>query len=137
MIGWLKKTFGSEPPKTVSEVMSVYGGLIEKYPLAIIDSSMLPITKTKMKALLKVLYARAGSAEEENLYETGFMFLSKFQDGVGAVPIDGKLINGDIMENLPSNMAVLDKWMSWEKLSLAEMEILTTEWKRFKDGEPI
>jgi hypothetical protein len=34
-------------------------------------------------------------------------------------------------------MKKLDKWLAWEKLSLAEAEILLAEWKQFKEGEPI
>ena len=136
MIGWLKKTFGGEQ-QMVGDVMSAYGELLEKYPLAILDISMLPIPKAKMKIVLKALYAKANNVEQENVFETGFMFLSKFQDGVGATPVDGKLLDGDVKANSKANMAILDKWRSWEKLSMAEMEILLAEWKRFKEGEPI
>ena len=90
-----------------------------------------------MKVLLKSLYAKAANEKLQNHIEAGFMFLSKFQDGVGATPIDGKLIGGDVKANLKANMAILEKWTAWEKMSLAEMEILMAEWKRFKEGEPI
>jgi hypothetical protein len=122
---------------TVTDVISAYGELLEKYPLSILDTSMLPIPKTKMKALLKTLYARASNPEQKNMLEKGFMFLSNFQDGVGATPISGKLSTGDAKANLKANMAILEKWMPWEKLSFAEMEILLSEWTRFKEGEPI
>lgn len=122
---------------TVGEVMSAYGALMEKHPLSIMDISMLPIPKTQMKVLLKGLYAKASNAELANHIEVGFIFLSKFQDGVGATPIDGKLPRGNLMANLQMEIAILEKWMAWEKLSLAESEILLAEWNRFKAGEPI
>jgi hypothetical protein len=122
---------------TVNGVISAYGALLEKYPLSILDTSMLPIPKTKMKVLLKSLYAKASSPEQQNLFETGFMFLSNFQDGVDARPISGKLSKGDAKANLKTDMAILDKWMRWEKLAFAEMEILLAEWRRFEEGEPI
>lgn len=134
MFGWLKK--GSEP-KTVGEVLDAYGALLENYPLAIMDVSMLPTSKTKMKALLKAMYAKASDPAQQNWIEVGFMFLSKFQDGVGPTPIDGTLSSGNAKTNMQADMAILDKWMPWEKLSLAESEILLAEWKRFKAGEPI
>jgi hypothetical protein len=98
---------------------------------------MLPTSKTNMKVVLKSMYAQANSKEQKAHCETGFMFLSKFQDDVGATPIDGKLRGGDIKANLNANMAILSKWMAWEKMSMAETEILADEWKRFLGGEPI
>jgi hypothetical protein len=130
----------ADPPAQgvkIARRITAYGELLEKYPLSILDISMLPIPKAKMKVVLKALYAKTSNVEQKNLLEVGFMFLSKFQDGVGATPIDGKLMHGDVKANLKANMAILDKWRSWEKLSMAEMEILLAEWKRFKEGEPI
>jgi hypothetical protein len=43
------------------------------------------------------------------------MFLSHFQDGVGASPINGKLSNGSAQDNLKADMAILEKWMPWQK----------------------
>jgi hypothetical protein len=148
MVGWLKRTFGGEKPKTIDEVMSAYGALLEKYPLAIMDIAMLPMPKTQMKAMLKALYARAKTAADQNTLEVGFQFLSKFQDGVGATPIDAVTFDGkpalarhhdaDLGRGLDADdIAKLDKWLAWDKLSLAETEILMAEWKRFKAGEPI
>jgi hypothetical protein len=122
------------PELEVTDVISVYGELLEKYPLSILDTSMLPIPKTKMKVLLKTLYAGASNPELKNSIETGFVFLSNFQDGVGVRPISGKLSKSGSAQD---NLAILDKWMPWEKVAFAEMEILLAEWKRFKEGEPI
>lgn len=47
MIEWLTRVFGREQPKTVAEVMSAYGEIIEKYPIEIMDISMLPAPKLK------------------------------------------------------------------------------------------
>jgi hypothetical protein len=125
------------PEQTVGDVVTTYVALIAKYPLSILDTSMLPTSKAIMKVMLKSLYGQANSKEQKAFCETGFMFLSKFQDGVGATPIDGKLQSGDIKANLNANMATLSKWIEWEKLSIAETEILAAEWKRFLRGDPI
>ena len=53
MLEWIKKTFGGEQPKTLGDVFEAYGALLERYPTAILDSSMLPMSKAKMKVLLK------------------------------------------------------------------------------------
>jgi hypothetical protein len=135
MLGWLKKTVGDEKPKAVDGVMSAYSALLEKFLLAIMDIAMLPIPKTQMKVLLKGLHARATTAEQENTIEAGFMFLSKFQDGVGATPIDDTMTGGK--RPTQTDIAKLDRWTAWEKLSFAEMEILMAEWNCFKAGEAI
>ena len=137
MLDWIKKTFGGEQPKTVGDVFEAYGALLERYPTAILDSSMLPMSKTKMKVMLKAQYAKALSLGMGNQFEVGFMFLSKFQDGVGPAPIDCTLSDGDPLANMNADQAKLDKWLSWERLSLVESEVLMAEWKRFKEGEPI
>jgi hypothetical protein len=135
MLRWLKKTFGGQQRDTVEEAMSAYGSLLEKYPLAIMDIAMLPIPKAQMKVVLKALYARATTAEQENTIEIGFMFLSKFQDGVGSTPIEGVTFGGKLPTQ--ADIAKLDRWTAWETLSLAEAKILVTEWERFRAGEPI
>jgi hypothetical protein len=133
IFNWLKSAF----PKTqiVGDVMSTYGELLETYPLSIVDVSMLPLPKTKMKVFLKALYATARTAEQQRLVEKGFLFLSQFQDGVGPKPIDGTLLKGDAMQNLDTNVEIIERWTPWQKLSLAEMDILAAEWKQFKEGE--
>lgn len=119
-----KENVSKEQPHSVGDVMEAYGKLLEKHPTSINDASLLPLPKSKMKALLKALYAQASGTEQKSLLEIGFMFLSNFQDGVGAVPIDGR-------------GALHDKWLVWQEASNAEAEILLAEWKRFKQGEPI
>jgi hypothetical protein len=42
---------------------------------------------------------------------------------------------GTSKADMTADMKKLDKWVAWEKLSLAEVDILLAEWKRFK--EPI
>jgi hypothetical protein len=132
-----RKALSEEPQQSVGDVMEAYGRLLQKYPLSIIDVSMLPLPKAKMKIVLKALYAEAASLEQQSFLEAGFMFLSNFQDGLGATPIDGKLLRGDPKETLEANKAILDKLLPWQKLSNAEAQILSAEWTRFKEGEPI
>jgi len=137
MFGWLKKILRQNQPMQVGGVLSAYGVLIEQYPLAIMDISMLPIPKTKLKVLLKGLYARTNNPDQRNLFEAGFMHLSKFQDGVGHAPIDCHLPRGDLKANSQADIEAMNKWLLMEKLSLADSEVLLAEWKRFLGGEPI
>jgi hypothetical protein len=134
----------SQPPKrppemkplTVASVMETYRTLLMDYPVAILDTAMLPITKTQMKVLLKSLYAEVATAELQNYIEQGYMFLSQFQDGVGPVPIDGGIKFSGAMAT-KAELAQLDKWVAWQQVLLAEMDLLAAEWKRFKEGEPV
>jgi hypothetical protein len=131
VFGWLK----GAKEQTVGDVMEAYGALIEKYPIAILDVSALPLPKAKMKALFKAMHSQQAKPEFQKYFEDGFMFLSQFQDGVGPVPIDGKLLDGDLKANLDTNIAILDKHALWQRLALAELDVLEEEWRRFKSGD--
>jgi hypothetical protein len=135
MFDWITSIFKRK--QTIGNVLETYGDLLVKYPLSVVDVSMLPLPKTKMKVVLKALYAKARTKDQQALLENGFFFLCNFQDGVGPLPINGELLKGDPMENLDANQAILDKWMPWQKVVLAELDVLSAEWKRFKAGEPI
>jgi hypothetical protein len=136
MFGWFKKA-PKEP--SMGDVMDWYGELMEKYPLAIMDISMLPLPKTKMKQLLKVAYGQTTDPKMLNAIEMSFMFLSRFHDGVGSVPIDAILDHSPVMTRatIQADADKLAKHLPWEEISLADSEILMAEWKRFKAGEPI
>jgi hypothetical protein len=127
----------TEPPKlTVEDVVSAYGALIEKYPLSIMDVSMLPLPKQQMKIVLKSLYAKVTSGDLQNFLTVRFTLLSQFQEGVGSTPIDGGTkFKGELPTK--AELANLDKWLKWQSVSAAEMESLSAEWKRFLAGEPI
>jgi hypothetical protein len=120
MFGWIASIFKRK--QSVGDVIEAYGDLLVKYPISIMDVAMLPLSKTKMKIVLKALYARALTEDQQHMLENGFLFLISFQDGVGPVPIDRALLKGDLKKNLQANLAILDKWTPWQKLALAEME---------------
>lgn len=119
---------------SVGEVIETYGALLEDYPSSILDSSMLPVPKPQMKAILKTAYRETRSEQMRRHFEVGFMFLSLFQDGVGPTPIDGNLSEGDVKSNMLADMAALNKWIPWQERSSAEMERLLAEWNCFKEG---
>ena len=98
---------------------------MEKYPIAVLDVSMLPTPKKQMKVLLKSLYAKATTPEIQNYLAVGFTLLSQFQEGVGPTPIDGTVL------------AQLDQYLAWAKVTEADADSLTAEWRRFLAGEPI
>src|SRR5437660_11757126 len=114
MFGWFKKK------QTAGDIIEAYGELLEKYPMSILDVSMLPLPKTKMKLLLKSYYARASNEDQERVIENSYLLLGQFQDGVGPKPITATLLEGDVAQKLDANIAIMAKWTAWEKLALAE-----------------
>jgi hypothetical protein len=107
-----------------------------KYPVEVMDVSMLPIPKKQMKALLKALYAKATTSEQQNYIEVSFTLLSQFQDGVGPLPSDPRTkFKGKIPTD--AELAEMKKSTEWLTRSLTEAESLRAEWKRFLTGEPI
>jgi hypothetical protein len=137
MIGWLQKVLFRAKEKTVREVVSTYGELLEMYPVAICDTAMLPIPKAKMKELMKALYSKATNAAEQHHWEQGFMYLANFQEGVGSTPVDDPLQTAKTPQAIVAAEASLDRWMKWQKLALAEMDLLLDEWRAFKEGAAI
>jgi hypothetical protein len=133
MLDWLKRVFAKK--QTIGDAIGAYGALLEKYPSAIIDVSMLPTSKPKLKGLLKALYADTTDAEFANHIEVAFMSLSKFQYGVGSIPIDCTLGAGTSRADMAADSEKLEKWLPWAKLSSAEAEILLAEWDRFREGK--
>jgi hypothetical protein len=128
MFKWLT----GKKEKTALEIVGEFAALLEKYPAAIIDVSMLPTSKTQMKQILKGLYAKEKRADFQKYLEDGFLYLSQFQEGVGAEPVNGKLLDGDIQSTLGANRAILERLVAWQKLQLAEMDILLAEWRQFR-----
>jgi hypothetical protein len=124
---WLKKK-----EKTVGEVLEQYQAVLMKYPIEILDISMLPLPKIQMKQVLKGLYAKEKRIDFQKYLENGFFYLSQFQEGVGDKPIDAKLSDGDVKENLDADLAKLERHSLWLKLQLAELDVLSVEWNQFK-----
>ena len=134
MFNWFKST-----PKTPSagEIIENYGLLLERYPLAVMDVSMLPVPKKDMKAVLKGLYLIEKDPERRSHLEVGYHLLSNFQEGVGPEPIDGRVdsatSSASSKEEICKVGEKLERWLPWSKLSVAEGEILRAEWQRFKE----
>jgi len=102
--------------------------LMRLYPFAICDVALLPLPKADMKNALKVawdLAARDGRAE----IEAGFLYLSQFQEGVGAEPISGDFpATADPAETA----ALVNRWVPWSTLCQEEKWSLWVELAEFK-----
>jgi hypothetical protein len=102
----------------VPRILQKYGELIEKYPTAYVDETLLPVSKHQMKMVLKAAWKMAPNEQLRNHVEVGWTLLSMFQPNIGEVPIDCK-----ISPNLlPEDMAQLDRFLQIGKVAQAESE---------------
>jgi hypothetical protein len=90
----------------VKQILHAYGDLLcDRNPAIIYDESDLPTTKDCIKQALVVAIATAKNDEERSGYKGAYLFLSGFQPGVGAKPVepppegfDIKAIDADYVE---------------------------------------
>jgi hypothetical protein len=121
-------------------ILREYATLHEDFPGCVIDSSWLPADKQKMIDVLKLTWLQAKSDHARNWVETGWQFLSWFQDGVGQTPIR---VLSKTPQNIPARQLVeyMEDQDRWLKLVFAEREVLAREIERFKaahsKSEPI
>ena len=96
MFGWLKNFTKSKVPReeltdSMTRAVSVYASILNSYPHHIIDSSWLPANKDNMIRLFKMLINAGEHFDDETHRETTenyWSMLSRFQTGIGGVPID-------------------------------------------------
>ena len=137
MFGWLTsklKPRTSEQQakliaKAVPDIMARYGKLMEEYPLAVLDTSKLPLPKPEMKTLLKVAWRMAADDYMRDAVEAAYVHLSQFQDGVGDRPIEHKLPDEFDPKKV---MAALDPWLAWSDKTMDELKQLAAEFIEFK-----
>jgi hypothetical protein len=103
-----------------------------------------------MKAVIKEVFRQEPGLRPQLLH--AYLHLSHFQDGIGDAVLDSKL--ADIKrgaDGVPDPEAVRQlagdltgpkgenfrQWTEWSKVSLAEMEILSQEWREFESRASI
>ncbi|HVH76531.1 MAG TPA: hypothetical protein VM755_16565 [Stellaceae bacterium] len=120
--------------------------IMERHPTGLMGTSRLPAPKQIMKAVIKEVWPQEPGLRPQLMQ--AYLHLSSFQDGIGDAVLDPKLpdikrradgtpdleavrqqaieLNGPKGENFR-------QWIRWSKVSLAEMEILSEEWRAFED----
>jgi hypothetical protein len=130
MFGWFRPK--QDKPRELSfdviaDIMEKYGALLEKYPTAFVDESLLPLPKDEMRSVLRAAWKVAPDPQLRNAIEVGWASLSKFQPNVGPVPIDAN-------PHLPK---MLDRFVEIGKVAAPEMDRDFEELKAFKrDNNP-
>ncbi len=96
MFGWLKKITNKQVSRdtfadNITRVVSIYGSILNSYPHHIIDTTWLPASKDNMVHIFKLMITageRYGDEAKRGTTENYWYMLSRFQAGVGGVPID-------------------------------------------------
>ena len=118
--------------------------LMEPYPSAILDTTMLPLPKTEMKAALKLAWLQTESAKWREWLELGYVLLADFQDGVGATPIQPldlpdlkpELLKDWLLSNAGrASMEAFKRWQQWQDLAAKESDFLLAELKQWKAAQ--
>ena len=138
MFGWLKKKTAkqatSEPfADSASRAISVYGSILNSYPHHIIDASWLPAQKESMIQIFKLLIAGGQKFENQNhrdRTESYWSMLSRFQPGVGSLPIDVEISRDNpTVAVWRERAARVEKWL---EIANAEAEKYEREIERLR-----
>jgi hypothetical protein len=104
---------------------------MEKYPLHVLDVSLLPMPKRQLKAVLKEFW-RAASPRQRLALEVGYVSLANFQDRVGPKPISLALSFDDPTSS--EAMSQLNATIAWMKRTSEERTGLFEDFADFKQG---
>jgi hypothetical protein len=104
-------------------LFAAYGGLLQKYPAAVVDSSKLPASKDELKAVLRMAWQMHTEGEQRAVIERGYRRLARFQEGVGDTPIP-------LSKGATSDSS--DETHHWVAKVEAESKELSTEFDDFK-----
>lgn len=132
--------------KSSAELLGALGELMERYPTALLDSSRLPAPKQQIKAAIKNVWK--AEPRLRSMLAHAYLFLSHFQDGIGSAVLDCKIPAMKVgADGAPDRETVMREareiaegptgenvrqWLMWSKVSLAEAEILSQEWRAFE-----
>jgi hypothetical protein len=98
---------------------------------------MLPASKDKVKAALKVAYVSNKDPQVRTILSNAYVYLGNFFDGVGSTPINLGLpkstdVSAEGQPDPTSVMKALEESLPWQKRTLAEANALREEFEQFK-----
>ena len=126
-------------------LLGALGELMERHPTALMGTSRLPAPKQTMKAVIKEVWRQEPGLRPQLMH--AYLHLSHFQDGIGDAVLNSKLPelhrgadgvpDPEVVRQLASDLTGpkgenFRQWAEWSKVSLAEMEILSQEWRAFE-----
>lgn len=141
-----EKTLGvGRRPTSPAALLGALGELMERHPTALMGTRRLPAPKQAMKTVIKEAWRQEPRLRPQLMQ--AYLYLSHFQDGIGDAVLDSKLPDlkkgADGTPDLEAvRQLAIDmtgpkgenfrQWIEWEKVSLAEMQILSEEWRTFE-----
>jgi hypothetical protein len=134
MFEWLGKNKPTQPyADEATRMVVTYAALLQAHPRHFMDASWLPADKQKMIEIFKRLWLGANEEQRKNV-EDWWCLLSRFQTGVGAIPVAW-----EISEDNPIVKVWYERHAQVKPLleiGMAENEIHQREILRFKAGGP-
>ena len=135
MFDWFKKRreriLADRSDRLVREVhviLSRYRELLEKHSTAYMDETWLPVSKAEMKTVLKVAWKSAKDDDRREWVKIGWTLLSKFQKGIGKIPVDCSIPQNASYEE---SVRIMEPYMRIAKIAQAEDEANRTEMLEF------
>lgn len=129
-------------PASPAALLGALGELMEQHPTAFMGTSRVPVPKLTMKAVIKEAWRQEPGLRPQLMH--AYLYLSHFQDGIGDAVFDSKLPDiksgadgvpdPEAMRQLADDLTGpkgenFRQWTEWSKVALAEMEILSREWR--------
>jgi hypothetical protein len=124
----LVKKVPPQPQPSDADLLGAFGRLMERYPRALLGTARLPASKQKMKAVIKEVWRQEPKLRAD--LDIAYLYLSQFQDGIGVAVIDLHCMGLNPLNQ--ETVEMVEHWLAWEKVSMAEMEILMQEWEKFE-----
>jgi hypothetical protein len=111
-------------------ILNTYSELLVAYPHHFLDASWLPADKQKIIEIFKVLLSSGPPDESQKKLENWWCLLSRFQPGVGAMPITYEILK----DNPPVKewYERIEQTERWLEIAVAELEVYEREIERFK-----
>jgi hypothetical protein len=114
--------------RNVPAILSRYSELLEKHPTAYMDETWLPVSKAEMKTILKVALMSAKDDDRREVIKICWTLLSKFQQGIGNIPIDCTVPGNSSYEE---GDRIMEPYLQIAKIAQAEDEANRTEMLKF------
>ena len=130
----VRKGLRKNKPREVSaeenmRILQTYFALLQAHPHHFMDASWLPAHKQKMIELFKILWL-AGNDEMRKKTENWWCLLSRFQPGLGGMPITFEISKGNpTAKEWREREAQVEPWL---ETGISEEILYESEIKRFK-----
>ena len=114
--------------RDVPVILSRYRELLEKHSTAYMDETWLPVSKAEMKTVFKIAWKSAKDDDRREVIKICWTLLSKFQKGIGKIPINCSVPQSASYEE---GVRIMDPYLLIAKIAKAEDEVNRAEMHDF------